>query len=160
MSLKRNLLLQHTSEDAHQQSFHFGDGHSTPFPEYTHKYDDPGIYHPYQIVRNIEGCKDTARKTITVNPNIPILVPNAFTPDGSGANNVFKPVLYKPQDYFMHIYNRWGELMFQSESRYAEWDGTYGGQPAPDGIYLWHIEYYDYETGLLKEIRGFVTLLR
>lgn len=154
------FTFTNTSEDAHRQWIYFGNGASTTYSEFTYTYPDPGVYHPYQVVKNIEGCKDTAQKTITVVPNIPIMVPNAFTPDGSGFNNTFKPVLYKPQDYFMHIYNRWGELMFQSESRYAEWDGNYGGVPAPDGIYLWRIEYYDYETGLLKEIRGFVTLLR
>ncbi|MFK8039619.1 MAG: PKD domain-containing protein [Crocinitomicaceae bacterium] len=154
------FTFTNTSEDAHRQWFYFGNGASTQYTEFTYTYPDPGVYHPYQIVKNIEGCKDTLRKTITVVPNIPIMVPNAFTPDGDGLNNTFKPVLYKPQDYFMHIYNRWGELMFQSESRYAEWDGYYGGSPAPSGIYLWRIEYYDYETDLLKEIRGFVTLLR
>ena len=149
-----------TSEDAHKQWFYFGNGASTTFTEYTYYYPEPGIYHPYQVVKNIEGCKDTAWATITVVPIIPIMVPNAFTPDSDGKNRTFKPILYKPQNYFMYIYNRWGELVFQSENPEAEWDGNYGGEPAQDGIYLWYIRYYEYDTGLLKDIRGHVTLIR
>ena len=149
-----------TSEDAYKQWFYFGDGSYTPFSDFIYTYPEPGVYHPYQVVKNIEGCKDTAMKTLTVVPVIPIIVPNAFTPDGNGYNNTFKPILYKPQNYKMWIYNRWGELMFLSEHPEAAWDGKYGGKPAPQGAYVWRIVYYEYDSGLPKEISGHVTLLR
>ncbi len=148
------------SEDTHKQWFHFGNGGFTPFEEFTYTYPEPGIYHPYQIVKNKYGCRDTSMQTITVIPIIPIMVPNAFTPDGNLVNNTFKPVLYKPQNYKMWIYNRWGELLFYSNHPEAEWDGTYAGSPAPNGIYLWRIIYYEYDTGKPKEISGHVTLIR
>lgn len=155
-----DFTFVNTSSDADKNTFYYGNGRFTHQLEVTYTYPEPGIYYPYQVVRNAKGCRDTARATITVVPIIPIMVPNAFTPDGDGVNRTFKPVLYKPQNYFMYIYNRWGELMFQSESFEAEWDGNYGGEPAPDGVYLWYIRYYEYDTGLLKDIRGTVTLLR
>jgi len=149
-----------TSVDAYKNWFYFGNGRLSTLWQTTYFYPDPGIYHPYQVVRNIEGCRDTAWATITVVPVIPIIVPNAFTPDSDGANRTFKPILYKPQNYYMYIYNRWGELVFQSQNPDAEWDGNYGGAPAQDGVYLWYIRYFEYDTGLLKDIRGTVTLIR
>ena len=142
------------SDDFVKQWFHFGNGAVTPFEEFTYTYPEPGIYYPYQIVKNQYGCRDTSMTKITINPVIPIMVPNAFTPDGNAYNNTFKPILYKPQNYKMWIYNRWGELMFLSEHPEAEWDGNYGGGPAPTGVYVWKIIYYEYDTGLPKQIMG------
>ncbi len=155
-----HFTFTNLAEDVHKQSFHFGDGASTPFEDFTYTYPDPGIYYPYQIVKNEYGCKDTAMTKITVIPIIPIMVPNAFTPDGNMYNNTFKPVLYKPQNYRMWIYNRWGELLFYSNHPEAEWDGTYAGTEVPTGVYLWRIIYDEYDTKLPKEISGHVTLIR
>lgn len=148
------------SDDYDKQWFHFGNGVSSPINNYTYIYPEPGVYYPYQIVKNEYGCRDTSMKKITVIPVIPIMVPNAFTPDGNSRNNTFKPILYKPQNYKMWIYNRWGELMFLSEHPEAEWNGNYGGLPAPTGVYIWRIIYYEYDTGMPKQIMGHVTLLR
>ena len=149
-----------SDDDVTKQSLHFGDGSFTQLSEFTYTYPEPGVYHPYQIVRNQFGCRDSSRAMVTVIPVIPIMVPNAFTPDGNEFNNTFKPILYKPQNYRMWIYNRWGELLFFSESPDAEWDGQYAGTDVLDGIYLWRIIYNEYDTGKPKEIRGHVTLLR
>ncbi|MDX1348605.1 MAG: PKD domain-containing protein [Putridiphycobacter sp.] len=149
-----------TSDDAYKNWFYFGNGRLSTLHTTTYVYPKPGIYFPYQVVRNVEGCKDTAWAKLTVNPVIPIIVPNAFTPGNGGVNSTFKPILYRPQNYYMYIYNRWGELVFQSENPEAEWDGNYGGEPAQSGVYLWYIRYYEYDTGKLKNINGHVTLLR
>ncbi|MGV6860297.1 MAG: PKD domain-containing protein [Putridiphycobacter sp.] len=143
-----------------EQWFYFGNGAFTPFSPFTYTYPEPGIYYPYQIVENQYGCQHSTKKQIKVNPVIPIMVPNAFTPDGDTYNNTFKPVLYKPQQYEMLIYNRWGELIYYSNDAYGEWDGTYQGEPVPTGVYLWRIVYNEYDTGLPKQIQGHVTLLR
>lgn len=149
-----------SANDVVKQWFHFANGASTPFDPYTYTYPEPGVYHPYQIVENQYGCQDRSFKTIKVNPVIPIIVPNAFTPDGDLFNNTFKPVLYKPRQFQMFIYNRWGELIYYSNDAYGEWDGSYKGELAPDGVYIWRIIYNDFKYNLPKELKGHVTLLR
>lgn len=156
-----HFTFTNLADDFTKQWFNFGNGGVTPFEFFEYTYPDPGIYYPYQIVKNQYGCRDTSMKRIEVTPIIPIMVPNAFTPDGDDFNNTFKPVLYKPQNYLMWIYNRWGELVFMSENPDAEWDGTYAdGNKCPDDIYIWKIVYFEYDTGLPKEITGHITLLR
>lgn len=149
-----------TGDDVVKQWFYFANGVFTPFEPYTYTYPEPGVYHPYQIVENQYGCKDRSYKTIKVNPVIPILVPNAFTPDGDIFNNTFKPILYKPRQFQMFIYNRWGDLIYFSNDAYGEWDGSYMGKPAPDGVYVWRIIYNDFKYNLPKELKGHITLLR
>jgi len=149
-----------SDDDVVKQWFHFANGASTPFDPYTYTYPEPGVYHPYQIVENQYGCQDRSYKTIKVVPVIPILVPNAFTPDGDMFNNTFKPVLYKPRQFQMFIYNRWGNLIYYSNDAYGEWDGSYKGQLAPDGVYIWRIIYNDFKYNLPQELKGHVTLLR
>jgi len=148
------------STEVVEQWFYFGNGSFTPYSPFTYTYPESGVYYPYQIVENQYGCQDRSQKKIVVTPVIPIMVPNAFTPDGDIFNNTFKPVLYKPQQYEMFIYNRWGELVYYSNDAYGEWDGTYRGENAPTGVYVWKIIYNEYDTGLPKEIKGHVTLLR
>jgi gliding motility-associated-like protein len=148
------------SNEVVKQWFYFDNGAYTPFSPFTYTYPDPGVYYPYQIVENQYGCRAKSQKKIIVTPVIPILVPNAFTPDGDLYNNTFKPVLYKPQQYQMYIWNRWGELVYSSNDAYGEWDGTYKGENAPEGVYIWRIIYHEYDTGLPKQIQGHVTLLR
>lgn len=149
-----------TGDDVVKQWFHFANGAYTPFDPFTYTYPEPGVYHPYQIVENQYGCQDRSYKTIKVNPVIPILVPNAFTPDGDEFNNTFKPILYKPRQFQMFIYNRWGNLIYYSNDAYGEWDGTYMGNPAADGVYVWRIIYNDFKYNLPKEEKGHVTLIR
>jgi len=149
-----------TTVDVVKQWFYFGNGAFTPFDPYTYTYPEPGVYHPFQIVENQYGCRDKSYLTIKVNPVIPILVPNAFTPDGDFFNNTFKPVLYKPRKYQMYIYNSWGDLIYFSNDAYGEWDGNYMGKFAPEGVYIWRIIYNDFKYNLPQEVKGHVTLLR
>lgn len=90
-------------------------------------------------------------------------VPNAFTPDGDGINDVFFVALSAvPLNLEWSIFNRWGELVFESTDPQAQWDGTYQGQPAPQGVYVYQLTYRKVaDTGVVAEkLRGHVTLLR
>lgn len=68
---------------------------------------------------------------------------NAFTPDGDGLNDTFKPLLFyeTPVRYTLHIYNRWGALVYTTSDQNKGWDGTYNGQPAPVGVYAYKVIY-------------------
>lgn len=89
--------------------------------------------------------------------------PNAFTPNGDGANDVFKPVYGCPAvrvDF--RIYNRWGKLVFQSTDPMQGWDGKSEGAAAPSDVYVWVLEYEVEQNGQIIKIpeQGQVTLLR
>lgn len=149
------------SVDGVEQWFYFADGSFSSEPEVWHNYTEPGVYYPWQIVENEYGCRDKSYQQLTVIPVIPVLVPNAFTPDGNSLNNTFLPVWYEPQVFQLYIYNRWGELIYFAEEMDAYWDGAHAnGQLAEDGIYIWKIVYTAYDTGLPVEIGGHVTLLK
>ncbi|NOQ72458.1 MAG: PKD domain-containing protein [Crocinitomix sp.] len=145
----------------------FGDGsaYSNEF-EPVHVYPTlPNITYEIRLVAsNSIGCADTAYATITVDDVITFFIPNVFTPDGDDFNEVFKPVMtsgYDPYDYHMVIYNRWGEILFESFDAAYGWNGTYrDGKLAPDGVYVWHIEFGDTITDEKHEYHGHVTILK
>jgi gliding motility-associated-like protein len=86
------------------------------------------------------GCRDTASIELDMDNEPIIYVPNTFTPDGDQYNNTFKPVLPAAmEDYRLTIWNRWGEVLFESFDPAIGWDGTYGGKMVQDGTYIWTI---------------------
>ena len=99
---------------------------------------------------------------MTVVPVIPVLVPNAFSPDGNSINPVFKPVWYSPIPFEMWIYNRWGELVYFSDEVEGSWDGyDLLGNLVQDGTYVWKIKYLSFKDGKTPiEIQGHVTVLK
>jgi len=91
------------------------------------------------------GCKNSDSATIFVMDGkeceIILWVPNAFTPNNDGLNDVFRPVSANIRDFTMNIYNRSGQWVFSSSRSSDGWDGTYEGQPCPDGNYVYIIVY-------------------
>ena len=91
-------------------------------------------------------------------------IPNAFTPDGDPLNHSFLPVFtsgFDPQDYHLLIFNRWGEVIFESYNSANGWDGNYAsGEPVADGVYVYAIDFGDLLSDERYEVRGHVTLLR
>jgi gliding motility-associated-like protein len=91
-----------------------------------------------------------------------LFVPNAFTPNGDGINDTFKPVNYftdQTGDYLLLIYNRWGQKIFETNDILKPWEGDYQGNPSPNGVYMYYISYISIE-GLNIQKHGTVTLLR
>ncbi len=91
------------------------------------------------------------------------VVPNAFTPNGDGLNDVFKPVLQCPAAaYSMKIFDRWGKMIFETSDTGEGWDGTVNGNPVEHGTYAWTI-FYKY-TGVLhpgeRTVKGVVNLIK
>ncbi len=88
-------------------------------------------------------------------------VPNAFTPNGDGLNDVFYPIITEGLDvldYQLRIFNRWGELIFVSSEYQLGWDGTYKGAICQDGIYTWNIEIKSFKDAEKKQHMGQVIL--
>lgn len=77
---------------------------------------------------------------VKVNPELYMYVPNAFTPNEDGLNDSFGALGYGVKDYHLVIYNRWGQLIFESNRQDYQWDGTYHGYKAPIGSYVYSID--------------------
>ena len=101
-----------------------------------------GSHRPMQIVTTDFGCKDTSYQQLYIEP-FTIYVPNSFTPDGNEFNNRFIPIVYlEALEWKLEIYDRWGELIFESHDIETGWDGTTpSGKIGQDGQYIWKITY-------------------
>jgi gliding motility-associated-like protein len=107
-------------------------------------------------------CSDTETQTIEIPENLIYYVPNTFTPDGNKFNNIFSPIITEGvqlETYHLKIYNRWGELLFESYDSLVGWDGTYDGKIAKSDNYLWLIEFIELGEKLPRQITGHLTLL-
>ena len=113
--------------------------------------DNPAVYDPvftgsaektYTIrLKTIAGCITIDTQVVKVNKNIVIYVPNAFTPNKDGLNDLLKPFMIgiKELSYFK-IFNRWGELVFETHDPKKGWDGTFKGQPVQTHTLVWMLE--------------------
>jgi gliding motility-associated-like protein len=124
----------------------FGDGSPlTTEEEPTHTYNETDAYFEVILVATSPlGCVDTAYSSIHVYEELIYYIPNTFTPDQDQFNNTFQPVFtsgYDPFDFTLLIFNRWGELIFESHNAEIGWDGSYNGTLVQDGTYTWKIEF-------------------
>ena len=90
------------------------------------------------------GCIDSTTSIIQVNEEVIYYIPNTFTPDGDEFNQLFQPIFtagYDPYDFNMQIFNRWGEVIYETNDDTVGWDGMYNGKIVQDGIYTWKIEF-------------------
>jgi len=149
-----------SSIDSQTHWYFFTDGDSTQTRDVWHSYVESGYHYPYQVVINQYGCPDTSWQQVYVIPFTTIFVPNAFTPGGGNANEVWKPIVYDTEFYEIWVFDRWGEVILNSTDEQASWDGTMNGQPSPMGVYVYYIKYVDHDTGLPFEIRGHFSLIR
>ena len=102
------------------------------------------------------GCLRTNAIEVNVQ-NLIDEVPNAFTPNNDQINDVFKPLLdCPPTDYLFRIFDRWGNLLFETTDYEAAWDGTFNNQPAPMDVYIWTVN----SSNLQVSYKGDVTLIR
>jgi gliding motility-associated-like protein len=111
-------------------------------------------------VMGTNGC--TASDTILVSEkcDTKLVIPNAFSPNGDGKNDFFLPLsIDNPTRFLMHIYDRWGALIFESNNIKNGWDGKFKGKDQPTGTYIYYIQ-YAFSDNVLHGAEGAFTLLR
>ncbi len=138
------------------------EGQLPPVFEHVYPYAD-GNYQVVLLVENEFGCKDSITIYIQVKGDEIFYIPNTFTPDGDEHNNIFVPVFtngFDPANFQLEIYNRWGELIFQSFNSNKGWDGFYNGKLSPVGTYVWKVIYKNPDLDDYKVVTGHVNLIR
>jgi gliding motility-associated-like protein len=130
---------------------------TTTFPE-----GETGEYVTTLITISQEGCQDTMQKTLEVVPELMIFAPNTFTPDGDEYNPRWKVHLTGIDIYSFSllIYNRWGQVIWESNNVEVGWDGTFNNQLLPQGTYIWKVVTKDINTDKAYSFSGQVNLLR
>jgi gliding motility-associated-like protein len=122
-----------------------------------------GEFQLTHIVWNDFGCRDTSYIYIAVVDPTTVYVPNTFTPDGNEFNNTFRPILggqFDQYSYHLLIFNRWGQLIFESRDVNTGWDGTFNGVLAQDGVYVWQLSFKELMTDNKLEYIGHLNLIR
>ena len=124
-----------------------------------HIFDDAGIKIISLTVSNSFGCVDTITKYIVIQSGINVFIPTAFTPNKDGLNGTFIPVYENVESAKMLVYDRWGKLVFSTESLTEGWDGSYKGQSVPDGVFLYIVQVVGKDHNKYT-LDGTITLLR
>ncbi|TSJ47869.1 PKD domain-containing protein [Fluviicola chungangensis] len=153
------------SVGGNQYEWNFGDNTFSTLFEPAHSYS-PNAFGSYRIaltVTNEDGCSDIAYGVIYMEGGSIYYVPNTFTPDGNEFNQVFRPVFaygVDPADFNFLVFNRWGEVVFESNDPEVGWDGTYHDELVSDGIYIWRIEFGSIWNSEREVVHGHVNLLK
>ena len=150
----------------------FGDGNFSTAPFPSHNYTEEGAYTVTLFVANNFGCRDTfvLPTEVIAESRGEVQFPNAFTPNSAGPtggiydpnsinNEVFFPVSDGVLGYHLMIFNRWGELLFESKDVNIGWDGYYRGQLCQQDVYVWKVVAQLSNGNELVKV-GDVTLLR
>lgn len=126
----------------------------------------PNVYgdlYPVQlVVANYLGCTDTVVRNIEVMDEFLVFVPTAFTPNADGINDQLFVLGddIDARDFHLMVFDRWGEMIFESTDRSKGWDGSYEGAPVQDGVYNWRLKTRSFYSGKPHELSGHVVVIR
>jgi gliding motility-associated-like protein len=113
---------------------------------------------------NANGCEDVVEQVLNIKDVLLYHIPNAFTPDGDAFNEDFKPIFISGldiYDYHVMIFDRWGEMVFESFDANFGWDGFYGNQGlVNDGVYIWKLEFGETMSDKKHYIEGHLSVLK
>ena len=160
------LSFWNSSVGASTYQWNFGEGGSSSEEAPTHIFniENEGTTVVLYAYSNL-GCVDTASFYIGFDPGLVYYIPNSFTPDGDQFNQTFLPIFTSgidPYNYQLLIYNRWGEVIFESLNPEFGWDGSFGmqGNPCPVGTYTYLITVKLPSVDERQTIKGHINLIR
>jgi gliding motility-associated-like protein len=124
-----------------------------------------GVVGQYPVTLAVEtelGCVDTITYMFNVVQDILFYAPNTFTPDGDEFNQIWKPEIsgIDIYNFDLYIFNRWGELIWESHDPSVGWDGTYKGKIVPQGTYVWRAEVHNLVDDGKEEFNGYINLIK
>ncbi len=137
----------------------FGDGTSSTEENPQKIFYDSGLYYVCLVASDTNGCADTSCRDVLVDADKIIAVPSAFSPNGDGMNDVLYVRGFRIASFHMKIFNRFGELLFETTTKEKGWDGTWKGVEMPADAYGYMID-VAYSDGTKEQKGGSVSLLR
>ncbi len=137
-------------------------------------YDTTDILNPERVFENVgkypvmlisqtdKGCVDTVVKILEIRDEFAVYIPNSFTPNADGINDIFniKGIGLKLEGFSMDLFDRWGKLVYSTTDITKGWDGSVKGQLSPDGVYIYKIRVVGANGEGRKEYTGHVTLIK
>jgi gliding motility-associated-like protein len=138
-----NVNFTNTSIGANNYAWTFGNGNTSSSTNPSTVYNNAGTY-TVVLVASSNNCSDTATKVITVEEGFTLEVPNVFTPNNDGTNDLFSIKSTGVKSAEGYIYNRWGQLLYSWDVLKISWDGkASNGENCPDGTYYYLIKLID-----------------
>jgi gliding motility-associated-like protein len=139
----------------------FGDGNISIVQNPVHTYAAKGTYNVRLVTFSQGGCSDTTYQTVDVNPETTLFLPNAFTPNGDGRNDIFLAEGMEITQFAMSIFDRWGNMIFASDDMQRGWNGkaNNGNDVAQQDVYVYKVRYKDYR-GRERQLMGHVSLVK
>lgn len=136
-----------------------------PSPRYKFPDEEKGVYPVKLLVTNIFGCQDDTIRNVVIDPEFFMYVPNTFTPNGDGKNDVWKPIGagFELDYYEVSVFDRWGTMVFTTDNYDEGWDGIVAGtgEKAAVGVYTWRLVVGDDKSEkTLLERFGTLTILK
>jgi gliding motility-associated-like protein len=162
-TFQKTTNFRDLSTDAAFWSWYFGTEGISSLQHPVFTFPDTGVYPVTLIITHPNGCMDTIIKYIDVEPRVNYFLPNAFTPNGDGLNDVFMGagIMDGATEFNFTIWNRWGELIFETSNPSEGWNGSKDntGTQVQPGVYVCVVQYRD-PRGQKVELKGFATLVR
>ena len=168
-SMDTKVQFENYSIDGDEFIWDFGDDVAIDDPTLEnpeHEFpENEALYNVTLIAISDRGCRDTSTVAVRVIEEEVYYMPNSFTPNGDGINQVFKPEFstgVSLEDFSLYIYNRWGEIVFESHDINRGWDGTYGvgGDVLQSGLYIWTMVIKAKTSDKVTQVSGQVNLLK
>lgn len=159
-TLSPQYRFNNSSTNAGVNSWSFGDGGVSVQTSPVHTYAQQGEYTVKLVTTSNAGCIDSVIHKVEIKPVFTIYIPNAFTPDGNNINDYFTAKGDEITDFKMMIFDRWGEMIFQTTDMEKGWDGkaNNGSKVAEQGVYVYKIMVKDFAEHPHSYL-GHVTLL-
>lgn len=154
---EQEISFNNLSQNATIYDWDFGDGGSSILSDPMYTYSDTGFFTITLFIKNDRDCIDSIQKDIAV--RLAPRLPNAFSPNGDGKNDVLYVRGGPFNNLSFFIYNRWGEVLFTTTNEQVGWSGVFQGKMQPVGVYVYTLEATTLDNEIIEE-SGDITLIR
>src|SRR5690554_6894873 len=154
------ITFQNLTDNGQSYDWDLGNGATSTMVHPNNTYTVPGTYDITLIATDQYGCVDSITKPITILDEFYLYIPNSFTPDNNRVNSTFSVSAIGVVEFHIQIFNRWGELLFESSDVDFKWDGIFNNELVRDGTYVWKIQYKSIHDNELQLKMGHVNVLR
>jgi gliding motility-associated-like protein len=160
-----SFTFENLSQDGVSYTWHFGDGKSSDDENPTHEYQHPGTWQVRMIAENMFGCTDEVIRSVHVDNDFQVYIPNSFTPNNDGLNDVFKPEMEGLEfvsRYKFQVYDKWGTVIFESEDPKNAWLGDVrdNNEYTMNSTYRYQLIIEIEQSAETKLYEGVVTVIR